>query len=560
MDVSVNARLKNGLLRQGGFSVGKTMTDNCAVLASQPETVAGGGFLLPQTTPATVPYCHMETNLMGQTQAKFLGTYLLPKIDVNLAATFQSVPGPLISANYTALNAQIQPSLGRPLSGGAANATINLISPGTIRRARQPARLAHLEGVQGSQRRRVSANLDIYNMFNVSTVILRTPRTRCGARRSASSTAACSRSAASSTSSAVRRAAAALALLSPPRPLLARRTSRSNSWTSRPGRHPPEHRRRTSQDYIIDEVGGAPWFDYDTTATSTSSSSTVPPGRFEGRRRSAGRAYRNDGNGKSPTSRPAAASRAAAGAWASAADYDNDGFDVYVTSAVGGNALYRNAGNGTFTDVTRQAGVADAGGARAARSATTTAMDVISRRALRGVRRADDREAGRRRVPLHDGGRLVRSEGAQGEADVLFHHGGGYLQTSRAPPASRTRVHYGFGVLFTDLDEDGWPDIFVANDTTPNFLFHNNHNGTFSETGSFRRRAERRRARAVGMAPTRPTTTATAPWRRRHALLARLHDALREQRAWVFHRRELRVGRGRRRRQVSRLGRRVRGL
>ncbi len=44
MDVSVNARLKNGLLLQGGFSVGKTMTDNCAVLASQPETVAGGGF------------------------------------------------------------------------------------------------------------------------------------------------------------------------------------------------------------------------------------------------------------------------------------------------------------------------------------------------------------------------------------------------------------------------------------------------------------------------------------------------------------------------------------
>ena len=132
MDVSVNARLKNGLLLQGGFSVGQTMTDNCAVLASQPETVAGGGFLLPQTTPATVPYCHVETNLMGQTQVKFLGTYLMPKIDVNLAATFQSVPGPLIAANYTALNAQIQPSLGRPLSGGAANVTINLIAPGTM--------------------------------------------------------------------------------------------------------------------------------------------------------------------------------------------------------------------------------------------------------------------------------------------------------------------------------------------------------------------------------------------------------------------------------------------
>ena len=122
-------------------------------MLAQPETVAGGGFLLPQTTPATVPYCHMETNLMGQTQAKFLGTYLLPKIDVNLAATFQSVPGPLISANYTALNAQIQPSLGRPLSGGAANATINLIAAGhDVRRTRQPARLARLARRSGAER------------------------------------------------------------------------------------------------------------------------------------------------------------------------------------------------------------------------------------------------------------------------------------------------------------------------------------------------------------------------------------------------------------------------
>jgi hypothetical protein len=168
MDVSVNARLKNGLLLQGGFSVGQTMTDNCAVLASQLEANA----LAPQTTPATVPYCHVETNLMGQTQAKFLGTYLLPKIDVNLAATFQSVPGPQIAANYTALNSAIQPSLGRPLSGGAANAIINLIAPGTMygERANQlDWRISKSFKVLNG--RRVLANLDIYNMFNSSTVI-----------------------------------------------------------------------------------------------------------------------------------------------------------------------------------------------------------------------------------------------------------------------------------------------------------------------------------------------------------------------------------------------------
>jgi hypothetical protein len=172
IDVSVNARLQNGLLLQGGFSTGQTMTDNCAVLASQPEGVAGGGFLLPQTTPATVPYCHQEWIWMGQTQAKFLGTYLVPKADINIAATFQSVPGPQIAANYTALNSQIQPSLGRPLSGGAANATINLVAPGSMygERANQ-LDWRFSRAFRFAAGRRVTANLDIYNLLNVSTVL-----------------------------------------------------------------------------------------------------------------------------------------------------------------------------------------------------------------------------------------------------------------------------------------------------------------------------------------------------------------------------------------------------
>ena len=75
-------------------------------------------------------------------------------------------------------------------------------------------------------------------------------------------------------------------------------------------------------------------------------------------------------------------------------------------------------------------------------------------------------------------------KGLAGEPDVLYRNNGrgGFTDVTGAA-GIKDPGYYGFGVLFTDLDNDGWPDIFVANDSTPNFLFHNNRNGTFSETG-----------------------------------------------------------------------------
>ena len=72
--------------------------------------------------------CHVETPFL--TQAKLFTTYNVPKVGVGVAATFQSLPGPLVAANYIANNAVVSPSLGRPLSGGVANATVNLVRRG----------------------------------------------------------------------------------------------------------------------------------------------------------------------------------------------------------------------------------------------------------------------------------------------------------------------------------------------------------------------------------------------------------------------------------------------
>ena len=113
--------------------------------------------------------CHLETPFL--TQVKFLGTYEIPKVGVNVAATLQSLPGPLIAANYTATNAQVQPSLGRPLSGGAQNTTMNIVAPGTMYGDRiNTLDLRFGKPIRFSQVRTV-INFDLYNLFNSSDVL-----------------------------------------------------------------------------------------------------------------------------------------------------------------------------------------------------------------------------------------------------------------------------------------------------------------------------------------------------------------------------------------------------
>ena len=137
IDASINARL-SGITVQGGVSTGRTSTDNCDVVS--------------KVDNPSQRFCHVDT--MFLTQLKLLGVYTVPKVNVQASATFQSLPGPQILANYNAPNALVQPSLGRPLSGGAANITVNLVSPAAA--SGEPARPAVCQDLRMGRAARAS--------------------------------------------------------------------------------------------------------------------------------------------------------------------------------------------------------------------------------------------------------------------------------------------------------------------------------------------------------------------------------------------------------------------
>lgn len=158
VDVTVNARVSRGFFVQGGVSTGRTVTDSCDIKAQLPET------------SALNPYCRVVDAFRAQ--AKWLGTYTIPRADVQVSATFQSVPGAQLAGNYAVPNAAIAPSLGRSLSGNAANATVNLVTPGTL----YGDRINQLDFRAGKVlrfgRARTQLSLDLYNLLNTDATQL----------------------------------------------------------------------------------------------------------------------------------------------------------------------------------------------------------------------------------------------------------------------------------------------------------------------------------------------------------------------------------------------------
>ena len=173
VDVSAAVRAWSGLSFQGGFSAGSTLSDNCEVLAKLPELTssfnAGQGFQPAGST--TNPYCAFSSPY--QPSIKGLGTYTVPKVDVQVSGSFQTNPGLPIAANFNATNAFTQPSLGRVLAGNAANVSVNLVAPGVLytdRVNQVDLRIGKI--IRFAGRGKVSANLDLFNMFNRAPILI----------------------------------------------------------------------------------------------------------------------------------------------------------------------------------------------------------------------------------------------------------------------------------------------------------------------------------------------------------------------------------------------------
>src|ERR1700735_3268617 len=171
------------------------------------------------------------------------------------------------------------------------------------------------------------------------------------------------------------------------------------------------------------------------------------------------------------------------------ADYDNDGLDDIYVTGFGGNVLYHSLSNCKFEDVTEKAGVRGGGFSTGAAWGDYDRDGHVDLFVSRYVHVEMDKlpEPGSNEKFCRFRGVLVQCGpgGLQGETDLLFHNRGDgkFEEVSKKAGVDNAHHYYGMGVEWADYDNDGWPDLYVADDAGPNYLFRNKGNGTFEEVG-----------------------------------------------------------------------------
>ena len=256
-------------------------------------------------------------------------------------------------------------------------------------------------------------------------------------------------------------------------------------------RHPTVYGGTDHKDYIIETVGcGCAFFDYDNDGWMDI---LVLSGmRTRGSNEDvSNRLYKNnrDGTFTDVTAKAGLLRKM----WASAVtvgDYNNDGFEDLFITAYGQNVLYRNNGNGTFTDVTEQAGLLDTqtrwgSGCCFVDYDRNGHLDLFVSNYVdfdltRAAKPGSSANCVWKGVPV-----LCGPRGLPYSHHSLYRNDGrGFFKdVSREAGISGVRPGYGMTVTAADFDNDGWPDIYLACDSSPSLLFRNKHDGTFEEIG-----------------------------------------------------------------------------
>ena len=249
------------------------------------------------------------------------------------------------------------------------------------------------------------------------------------------------------------------------------------------------HSSSADKKYIVESMsGGVALIDYDRDGWPDiyfTNAPTVEMARAGQKARCA--LFHNNGNGTfTDVTDKAGVGEAGWAMGACVGDYNNDGWpDLYVT-AIGSNLLFRNNGDGTFTNVTRQAMVGDP------RWSTGCAFGDYDGDGWVDLLVANYVDVHLDDLPKFGEGPSCQyrglavqcgPKGLKGAGDALYHNNGDgtFTEVSKAAGISDPNGYYGMGVVWTDLNEDGRPDAFVANDTTPNYLYRNEGRGRFTE-------------------------------------------------------------------------------